>query len=285
MGRLQTWGAAARRSPVFWVAFGRRRPRLVAGACRAGHPRASRRPSATRPTSTRAVALGDSVPYGHGLANPYLTPAGRASRHRRVAGSLDRGLPEPGRPGPRADHDRADHQLPGSTGDQLAISGAVADAADNTARDGQCPAPAAAGPQPQRRARRGGPGPAPGAAGPAAGRGRRHRLRRLPGVRAGPRPRRRHRHRDELRRQRAVTPELATDLAECAHEPGPGHRGDGAARRHASAVLDYYQPIPSPGADRRRHLRLRPAHQPRLQRAQVQTAQPPMPRPRSCSPR
>ena len=31
-------------------------------------------PAPKVPPTTRAVALGDSVPYGHGLANPYLLP-------------------------------------------------------------------------------------------------------------------------------------------------------------------------------------------------------------------
>ena len=38
------------------------------------------------------------------------------------------------------------------TGDQLSISGAVADGADNTSRDGQCPVPTPAGPESGRRA-------------------------------------------------------------------------------------------------------------------------------------
>ena len=36
--------------------------------------RSSPPPAPSPSTSIRAVALGDSVPYGHGLANPYLTP-------------------------------------------------------------------------------------------------------------------------------------------------------------------------------------------------------------------
>jgi hypothetical protein len=112
---------------------------LVAGgvvlATRSGPPTT---PSPS--TSIRAVALGDSVPYGHGLANPYLTP--------RI------GLPatwvsQP--PSTRAYPSRVARAL-GLTmtvratncrlnGDQLAVSGAVADAADNMARDGQCPIP------------------------------------------------------------------------------------------------------------------------------------------------
>ncbi len=74
MGRLQTWGAAARHSRVFGVVAVFVVVALVAGsvvlATRSSPPPPSRPPS----VSTRAVALGDSVPYGHGLANPYLTP-------------------------------------------------------------------------------------------------------------------------------------------------------------------------------------------------------------------
>ena len=36
--------------------------------------RGSTPPPRPAPPITRAVALGDSVPYGHGLANPYPTP-------------------------------------------------------------------------------------------------------------------------------------------------------------------------------------------------------------------
>jgi hypothetical protein len=92
------------------------------------------------PPSTRVVALGDSVPYGHGLANPYPTP--------------QLGLPNAAvsqGPSTQAYPSLVAHAL-GLTmrvrpsncrlvGDQLSISGAVADAADNTARDAQCPRP------------------------------------------------------------------------------------------------------------------------------------------------
>ena len=74
MGRLQTWGAAARRSRPVQVAAAVVVVALVAGGHRAGHPQ-PRPPTTPAPAApTRAVALGDSVPYGHGLANPYLTP-------------------------------------------------------------------------------------------------------------------------------------------------------------------------------------------------------------------
>src|SRR5260370_41537003 len=74
MGRLQTWSAAARRSRPFQVVAAILVVALVAGGIGLA-PRSS--PPAPTPSpalSTRAVALGDSVPYGHGLANPYLTP-------------------------------------------------------------------------------------------------------------------------------------------------------------------------------------------------------------------
>jgi hypothetical protein len=90
--------------------------------------------------STRVVALGDSVPYGHGLANPYLTP--------------QRGLPPSAvsqGPSTEAYPSLVAHALlldmtvrPTNcdlVGDQLAISGAVADPADNRSLDGQCPRP------------------------------------------------------------------------------------------------------------------------------------------------
>ncbi len=75
MGRLQTWGTAARRSRGVQVTAAVVVVALLAGgvvlATRSAPPPVI--PPAPVPT-TRAVALGDSVPYGHGLANPYLTP-------------------------------------------------------------------------------------------------------------------------------------------------------------------------------------------------------------------
>src|SRR5580692_364083 len=76
MGRLQTWGSAARRSRGLQVAAVVVVLALVAGGV-ALATRSSQPPPPIAPSpalSTRAVALGDSVPYGHGLANPYLTP-------------------------------------------------------------------------------------------------------------------------------------------------------------------------------------------------------------------
>jgi len=137
MGRLQTWGAAARRSPVFWAVTAVVVVALVAGgvvlATRSSQPPA---PSPTR--STRAVALGDSVPYGHGLHNPYLTPeVGLPAAWVSQGPSTSAYPTEVARAlGLTMTVRDTSCKL---TGDQLAISGAVADAADNTARDGQCP--------------------------------------------------------------------------------------------------------------------------------------------------
>jgi hypothetical protein len=142
MGRLQTWGAAARRSRGFKAVVAVVVLALVAGgvvlATRSRTPAPTVAPSPT--TSTRAVALGDSVPYGHGLANPYLTPqiglpAGAVSQGPSLQAyptlvAKDLGLTMTVR--------ATNCHL---TGDQLAISGAVADASDNTSRDGQCPVP------------------------------------------------------------------------------------------------------------------------------------------------
>ena len=139
MGRLQTWGAAARRSPVFWAVSTLVVLALVAGGV--VFATRSTPPSAPSPsTSARAVALGDSVPYGHGIHNPYLTPQvglpvdalsqgpSTAAYPSLLAGDL--GLTMTVRP--------TNCRL---TADQLSISGAVADGADNTAHDGQCPVP------------------------------------------------------------------------------------------------------------------------------------------------
>src|SRR5271163_3785726 len=143
MGRLQTWSTAARRSRgaqvvaavvvvLVLVAGG------VALATRSSQPPPTIAPSPA--VSTRAVALGDSVPYGHGLANPYLTPQiglpadavsqGPSTEAYPTLVARDLGLTMTVRP--------TNCHL---TGDQLAISGAVADAGDNTSRDGQCPVP------------------------------------------------------------------------------------------------------------------------------------------------
>ncbi len=132
-----------RRSPVPWVVAGV--VVIVAVPSRAGsssrpHPRLPTPPTPQPVQSTRAVALGDSVPYGHGLANPYPTPQlglpssdvsqGPSALAYPSLVATDFGLTMTVRP--------TNCHL---EGDQLAISGAVADAADNTSRDGQCPNP------------------------------------------------------------------------------------------------------------------------------------------------
>jgi hypothetical protein len=113
---------------------------VVAVATRPSGP-----PTHARPPTTRVVALGDSVPYGHGLANPYTTP--------------QRGLPATDvSEGPsteayptlvgRALHLTLSVRPTNCTlvDDQLAISGAVADPIDNREPDAQCPVP----PRPER---------------------------------------------------------------------------------------------------------------------------------------
>ena len=142
MGRLQSWGAAARRSRGFQAVAALVVLVLVAGgivlATRSHAPTPEVAPAPAR--SVRAVALGDSVPYGHGLANPYRTPQiglppdavsqGPSAQAYPSMVAKDLGLTMTVRP--------TNCHL---TGDQLSISGAVADAADNTSRDGQCPLP------------------------------------------------------------------------------------------------------------------------------------------------
>jgi hypothetical protein len=143
MGRLQTWGTAARRSRLVQVPAAVVVLALVAGSIvlvtrSAGPPNVPSAPEA--PPTTRAVALGDSVPYGHGLANPYLTPQiglptdavseGPSTRAYPTMVAADLGLTMTVR--------TTNCHL---VGDQLSISGAVADGDDNTTRDGQCPDP------------------------------------------------------------------------------------------------------------------------------------------------
>ncbi len=139
MGRVHTWRSVARRNVLAWVAAAAVLVALAVGgivfATRSTSP-----PPPSPAVSTRVVALGDSVPYGHGLANPYLTPQiglpaqavsqgpSTLAYPSLVAGAL--GLTMSVRP--------TNCHL---VGDQLAISGAVADPADNTSRDGQCPVP------------------------------------------------------------------------------------------------------------------------------------------------
>ncbi len=118
---------------------------LVAGGIVLVTRSARRSPRPSPAVSTRAVSLGDSVPYGHGLANPYLTP-----QIGLPANAVSQGPSPVAYPSLVAAHlgltmtvRRTNCHL---IGDQLSISGAVADGVDNTTRDGQCPVP----PQPAR---------------------------------------------------------------------------------------------------------------------------------------
>ena len=139
MAKLRNVIASARRSRLALAAGAVAVAAVVAGgvvlATQSTPP-----PGPSPQASTRAVALGDSVPYGHGLANPNRTPqdglpataVSQAPSDEAypslVAGSLSLTMTI-----------RPDNCT--LTGDQLAISGAVADAADDTSRDTQCPVP------------------------------------------------------------------------------------------------------------------------------------------------
>lgn len=132
---LRAWGAAIRRSPWRGLAVVALAGALVAAVVLvATHPGPS--PSAP-PVTVRAVALGDSVPYGHGLANPYRTPQiGLPKR------DVSQGPSALAYPSTVAAHFGLTMTVRPTNcrlvGDQLAISGAVASAADNTEPSGQC---------------------------------------------------------------------------------------------------------------------------------------------------
>jgi hypothetical protein len=140
MGKLQTWGAAARHSRTVQVVAAVVVAGLIGGgivvATRSSPPAPAPSPAA----STRAVALGDSVPYGHGLANPYVTP-----QIGLPATAVSQGPSTLAYPSLVAEDLGLTMSVRASncqlTGDQLSISGAVADGTDNTSRDGQCPVP------------------------------------------------------------------------------------------------------------------------------------------------
>ncbi len=130
--------SARRRRPALWA--GAAVAVVAAGIAAGVLATRSAPPPPPAPPTTRAVALGDSVPYGHGLANPYQTP-----QLGLPSSAVSQG------PSPLAYPSLVAHALGLSmtvrptncrlVKDQLAISGAVADASDNTARDTQCPAP------------------------------------------------------------------------------------------------------------------------------------------------
>ena len=134
MGRLREWSAAFGRSS--W-----RGPAVVAvvAAVVAGAVLLATRPGPAPPppVSVRAVALGDSVPYGHGLANPYLTP-----QIGLPTTAVSQGPATLAYPSAVAAHFGLTMTVRTTNcdlvGDQLAISGAVASDADNTQPSGQC---------------------------------------------------------------------------------------------------------------------------------------------------
>ena len=147
MGRVHTGRSATRRNVLAWIAMAAVLVALAVGgivfATRSTSP-----PPPSPAASTRVVALGDSVPYGHGLANPYLTPQiglpaeavsqgpSTLAYPSLVARAL--GLTMSVRP--------TNCHL---VGDQLAISGAVADPADNMSQGRTVPGATPRGPQSQ----------------------------------------------------------------------------------------------------------------------------------------
>ena len=145
MGRLQTWSAAARHSRPFQLVAAVVVVALVAGGIVLATRSSPPAPTPSPAVSTRAVALGDSVPYGHGLANPYPTPQIGLPPLAVSQGPSTVAYPSlvAARLGLTMTVRRTNCHL---IGDQLSISGAVADGVDNTTRDGQCPVP----PQPAR---------------------------------------------------------------------------------------------------------------------------------------
>lgn len=244
MGRLHSWGTAARRSPLFWGILAL----VVVGLLAAGLVLATTRstpPALTPSTSTRAVAFGDSVPYGHGLANPYPTP-----QVGLPPGDVSQGPSDLAYPSLVAAHVHLAMAVRPTncrlTGDQFAISGAVADPADNTERDGQCL-------HPPRRARNLGDEIT---AAHLAQRPARlvllqdgaddihfsacleYQLARVVDVNVG--------LGTACTTNGNVTPHLAVELS---HVRATLARAieDVAPHTRTVAVLDYYQPIPSPG--------------------------------------
>jgi hypothetical protein len=140
VGKPRYSSTAFWRSPVFLVIAGVVVIALITGGIVLA-TRSARAPVPTTPAaSTRVVALGDSVPYGHGLANPYLTP-----QQGLPPGAVSQGPSTQAYPSLIAHDLRLDMTVRAMNcdlvGDQLAISGAVADPADNRALDGQCPRP------------------------------------------------------------------------------------------------------------------------------------------------
>jgi hypothetical protein len=127
--------SARTRRPLLWAGVALA---LVAVGVAAGIlATRSTTPPPAPPAVTRVVALGDSVPYGHGLANPYPTPQLGLPSSAASQGPSTQAYPS------LVTHalDLTMRVRPTNcrlVGDQLSISGAVADAADNTAHDTQC---------------------------------------------------------------------------------------------------------------------------------------------------
>ena len=102
-------------------------------ACPIGGASASGAP----PSSQRYVALGDSVPYGHGLANPYTT-----AQIGLPASALSQGPSADAYPSLLASALGLSLSVRTSNcnlnGDQLAVSGAMAASANDNTGDSQC---------------------------------------------------------------------------------------------------------------------------------------------------
>ena len=238
MGRLRAWGAAIRRSPWRGLAVVG-----VVGALAAGAVLLATLPgTAPPPPSVRAVAFGDSVPYGHGLANPYLTP-----QIGLPSGDISQGPAALAYPSTVAAHFGLTLTVRPTNcrlvGDQLAISGAVASAADNTQPSGQCLPQQARNLDDEIAASGLQAHPArlvllqDGADDIHFGECLEYELARLLGTGLG--------LGTNCVNNGAVTPEISADLARVrkglasAIEQIAPHAG-------AVAVLDYYQPIPAP---------------------------------------
>ncbi|HSZ36246.1 MAG TPA: hypothetical protein VK773_04060, partial [Acidimicrobiales bacterium] len=112
---------------------------VLVGAVVAGVVLLTTQPASVPPSqaSTRSVALGDSVPYGHGLANPYVTPQIGLPRS-----DVSQGPSTLAYPSTVSAHFGLTMSVRPTNcslvGDQLAISGAVASTADDTEPSGQC---------------------------------------------------------------------------------------------------------------------------------------------------
>jgi hypothetical protein len=216
----------------------------VVGALVAGGVLLATRPGpAPAPSvSVRAVALGDSVPYGHGLANPYLTP-----QLGLPSADVSQGPSTLAYPSAVAAHFRLTMTVRPTNcrlvGDQLAISGAVANTADSTEPSSQCL------PEQNRTL-----STEIAASGLKAHRGRlvllqdgaddihfsaclEYELAQVLGASLG--------LGTNCLSNGAVTPDISADLARVRHALSAAIE-QVAPDAGTVAVLDYYQPIPSP---------------------------------------